>query len=181
MSLELYFLRSSEQKIVNDMLCYAHGIDKTLTPLKEFEALKIYHEFYGLTPKDLGIYALKENKIAGAIWSRRLSDYHNSNAFVKNDTPVLHLAIKEEFQNQGIATALLGQYLQEAATLYELVSMSVVKEKVAFFEKFGFEKLDGSSHKSYVTQEESFIMVKKLQKQEKQEGFTDFSTCKWMD
>ncbi|MEA1956365.1 MAG: hypothetical protein U9N02_07730 [Campylobacterota bacterium] len=60
MNKELYFLRSSEQKIVNDMVKYAHP--------KDIKDASIYTEFYGLTTKDLGLYALVDNKIAGAIW-----------------------------------------------------------------------------------------------------------------
>ena len=48
MNKELYFLRSSEQKIVNDMIKYAHP--------KDSENLSIYSDFYGLTAKDLGVY-----------------------------------------------------------------------------------------------------------------------------
>ncbi len=53
---QLYFLRSSEQKIVTDMVKYAHSKD---TP-----NLKIYSDFYGLTAKDLGLYAIVDNHIA---------------------------------------------------------------------------------------------------------------------
>ncbi|WP_457745121.1 GNAT family N-acetyltransferase [Sulfurimonas sp.] len=181
MSLELYFLRSSEQKIVTDMLYYSQQLNETNNTLEKFKELKIYSDFYGLTPKDLGLYALKENVIAGAVWSRRLSDYHNSNAFVLNDTPILNIAVKPEFRNQGIATALITQFLQEASTLYELISISAIKQNISFMEKFGFEVVKNSEHKSYVTQEDSLIMTKKLQKIEKQERYDDYSNCKWLD
>ena len=181
MSLEFYFLRSSEQKIVTDMLYFSQHLAECDTSVEDEEALKIYHEFYGLTPKDFGIYALKDGTIVGAVWSRRLSDYHNSNGFVKNDTPVLNIAIKPAFRGQGIAKALMEQYLQEAAAMYEMITLSTPKESVGFFEKFGFKVLEGSEHKSYVADKESVIMVKTLEKQETKEHFTDFSSCKWMD
>jgi ribosomal protein S18 acetylase RimI-like enzyme len=181
MSLELYYLRSSEQKIVTDMLYYSQHLDKTDKTVSDFEELKIYHEFYGLTPKDLGFYALKNHLIAGAVWSRRLSDYHNSNAFVFNDTPVLNIAVKPEFRNQGVGTAILTQFLQEAATLYEILTISVLQKNISFLEKFGFEVVANSAHKSYATQEDSLIMRKKLQKKEKQASYDDYSTCKWLD
>ncbi len=181
MSLEFYFLRSSEQKIVTDMLYYSQHLHTTNKTLQDIPELTIYHEFYGLTPKDFGIYILKDAKIAGAIWSRRLSDYHNSHAFVKNDTPVLNLAVKPEFQHQEIATALVEKYLQEAASMYEMLSISVIKEQIPFFQKFAFEIVEGSEHKSYVGDIDCVIMIKKLQKQSTQEHFTDFSDCKWLD
>jgi ribosomal protein S18 acetylase RimI-like enzyme len=181
MSLEFYFLRSSEQKIVTDMLYFSQHLDESNTNVNDEEALKIYHEYYGLTPKDFGIYALKNGEITGAIWSRRLSEYHNSNGFVKNDTPVLNIAIKPAFRGQGIAKALMEQYLQEAAAMYEMITLSTPKESVSFFEKFGFEILEGSEHKSYVADKESVIMLKTLEKKEMKEHITDFSSCKWMD
>ena len=181
MSLELYFLRSSEQKIVTDMLYYAQHLDETDKNLEDIQALKIYYDFYGLTAKDLGVYALKDGAIAGAIWSRRLSEYHNSKAYILDDTPVLNLAIKPAFRGEGIATALINQYLSEASKLYKLLSISVPKENISFLEKFGFEVVNGSEHISYAGDKESLIMRKELQKQEEKESFTDFSSCKWLD
>ena len=181
MSLELYFLRSSEQKIVTDMLYFSQNLQESDKSVKELEALKIYHEFYGLTPKDFGIYVLKDGEIAGAVWSRRLSDYHNSKGFVKNDTPVLNIAIKAAFRGQGVAKALMNQYLQEAAAMYEMITLSTPKESIGFFEKFDFEVVEDSEHLSYVGDKESVIMVKTLEKKEAQEHFTDYSSCKWMD
>jgi len=181
MSLEFYFLRSSEQKIVVDMLHYSQGLDASDTKVEDVEALKKYYEFYGLTPKDFGIYALKEGVIAGAIWSRRLSEYHNSKGYLVDDTPVMQITVKPEFRSQGVGKALMEQYLSEAASLYELITISTPKSSVAFLEKFGFKVVEGSAHLSYVGEKESLIMQKRLQKQKGKEHFTDFSTCKWMD
>ena len=183
MNLELYFLRSSEQKIVNDMLYYAQRVDESDKTVSDFSHLSIYNEFYGLTPKDLGLYAMVDAEVAGAVWSRRLSDYHHSNAFVDNDTPVLNIAVKPKFRNQGVATAMMKQFLEEASTLYKSVSVSVVNQqrKIDFFKKFGFETLPNSSHFHYVSQEESLIMMKKLQKKEPQFKGDDFASCKWLD
>ena len=81
MSRELYFLRSSEQKIVKDMFKLAHPSDSD-------ELLK-YTEYYGLTTKDLGLYALVDNEIAGAIWTRRLNP---------DEAPRLSLAVVPKFK-----------------------------------------------------------------------------------
>ncbi len=181
MSLEFYFLRSSEQKIVVDMLRYSQGLEASDVKVEDVEALKKYYEFYGLTPKDFGIYALKDGVIAGAIWSRRLSEYHNSKGYLVDDTPVMQITVKPEFRSNGIGRALMEQYLSEAASLYELITISTPKSSVAFLEKFGFEVVAGSEHLSYVGEKPSLIMQRKLQKQESKEHFTDFSACKWMD
>lgn len=63
----LYFLRSSEQKITTDMLTFAMRLDKLNKTLQDFPELNIYDRYYGLTTKDLGLYALNDNQIAGAV------------------------------------------------------------------------------------------------------------------
>ncbi len=68
----LYFLRSSEQKITTDMLQYSMRLDELAYSTSDFPALDIYEKFYGLSTKDLGLYALVENKISGAVWIRLL-------------------------------------------------------------------------------------------------------------
>jgi ribosomal protein S18 acetylase RimI-like enzyme len=173
MSLELYFLRSSEQKIVNDMLYHAQNIQQNA----------IYTDFYGFTSKDLGLYAMKENVLAGAIWSRRLTAEHNSNAFVDEETPVLNIAVKPEFRNQGIATAMLEQFLLEASALYEGLSISILDDErnIKFFEKFGFEVVPGIQRKSYAQNAPSIIMKKVLEKKELVRPTDGYDASKWMD
>ena len=155
MSRELFFLRSSEQKIVTSMFKYAH-------PNKEDEILK-YTEFYGLTPKDLGLYALVDNKIAGAIWSRR---------FDNAKVPTLSVAILPEFKGSGVGAFMLEQFLQEAGALYEEVIIDITDKKsaLAFYEKFGFVKCD-----------ESYILSKKLEKKEVIRPSDGYDPTRWMD
>jgi ribosomal protein S18 acetylase RimI-like enzyme len=182
-SLELYFLRSSEQKIVNDMIYYAQRIDENKNKEFNFSHLNIYSDFYGLTPKDLGLYAMKDNKMCGAIWSRRLNLEHKSNGFISENTPVLNIAVKPEFRYQGIARAMMEQFLLEAGSLYETLSVSVLddKNKIDFFKKFGFEIVDGIKTKSYVDDLDSIVMIKKLQKQEIIRPTDGYDAKKWMD
>jgi ribosomal protein S18 acetylase RimI-like enzyme len=164
MSLALYFLRSSEQKIVNDMLYYAQGVKEN----------PIYTDFFGLSDKDLGLYAMKNNVVAGAIWSRKLNAAHNSNAFLDENTLVLNLAVKPEFQNQGIATAMIEQFLLEASALYEALSIAVPNDEKSrkFLEKFGFE----------IVKEKPVIVMKKvLEKKEIVRPTDGYDARKWMD
>jgi hypothetical protein len=60
----LYFLRSSEQKILTDMLHYAMRLDDVNKSLSDIPKLAIYNEFYGYTSKDLGLYALVDNQLS---------------------------------------------------------------------------------------------------------------------
>ena len=166
MNKELYFLRSSEQKIVNDMLKYAHPEDS--------ENLSIYSDFYGLTAKDLGLYALVDNEIAGAIWTRRLNDEHGSSAFINEQTPVMSVAILPKFKSKGIGSFMMEQFLQEAGELYEQISIdiSAKPKSIKFYEKFGFVKNEDS---------DTFIMVKKLEKKAVVRPTDGYDPTRWMD
>ncbi len=148
----LYFLRSSESKIAKDMTKYAH---------KEADNLNIYYDFYGLTPKDLGLYALVDSTIVGAIWTREL----------ESNIPQLSLAVKPEYREKGIATAMMEQFLLEAGVVYEKLEVETYGQTqlISFYEKFGF------------TSEKETLMVKKLDKKEIIRPSDGYDPKKWMD
>lgn len=148
----LYFLRSSESKIVKDMTKYAH---------KNADNLNIYYEFYGLTAKDLGLYALVDNVIAGAIWSRKLD----------GETPILSMAVLPEYRAKNIGTAMMEQFLVEASALYtELIVETYENEKTFnFYSKFGFIKIQNS------------LMRKELEITEIVRPTDGYDPKKWMD
>ncbi len=178
----LYFLRSSEQKIVQDILPYAMRLDEVGKTLSDVEKLKIYYDFYGLTPKDLGLYALVNNEIAGAIWCRRLNEDHQAEGFVNEQTPVMLMGVLPKFRNNKIGTAMMEQFLQEAATQYDQISVSVIQESpaVAFYEKFGFEKLSYNKQ-SPVDGKTTCTMLKKLEKKELIRPSDGYDPRRWMD
>lgn len=155
MSRELYFLRSSEQKIVIDMFKYAHPNNP--------EKLSEYTEFFGFTNKDLGLYVLVNNEIAGAIWSRRLNP---------NEAPRLSVAIIPKFKGEGVGSFMMDQFLQEAGALYDSLSIDISEKPKAikFYEKFGFEK-----------ENESFLLNKKLEKKEVTRPSDGYDPTYWMD
>ncbi len=155
MSRELYFLRSSEQKIVVDMFKYAHPN----TP----QELSKYTDFYGFTNKDLGLYALVDNEIAGAIWSRRLNH---------DETPRLSVAIIPKFKGQGVGSFMMEQFLQEAASLYDALEINITEKQksMKFYEQFGFEKEEGS-----------YLLRKELEKKEVLRPTDGYDPSRWMD
>lgn len=179
----LYFLRSSEQKIVTDMLHYAARLDVAGKSLGDVPELSIYETRYGLTHKDLGLYALLGHKIAGAAWIRLLKEDDAPDAYVDEMTPVLLIGVKPEFRKEGIASAMLEQLLQEAGALYEQVSVSVAHGSAAvkLFERYGFVRVDGSEKKSPVDGSERFTMVKKLLKQEVKRPSDGYDPTRWVD
>jgi len=181
MSLELYFLRSSEQKIVTDMLSVVYELDKN--SLSKYPELSIYNDFFGLTPKDLGLYVLFEHKIAGAIWMRKLTEEHKSNAFIDENTPIMHIIVLPEFRAKGIGSFMMEQFLQEAGAVYPQLSVSVKEgsPEIGFYEKFGFVKVENSQKKAYMNESRVFTMLKTLEQKEVVRPSDGYDPRRWMD
>lgn len=158
MSRELYFLRSSEAKIVKNMVQYAYENSE--------ENLEKYTEFYGLNKTDLGIYALIDNEIAGAIWCRTIGK--------DKEIPVLSVAILPKFKKQGVGIFMMEQFLQEVGATYSQISVDITHKPKAikFYEKFGFEMLEDSDR---------LIMIKKLQIKEPIRPTDHYDPRRWMD
>ena len=179
----LYFLRSTEQKIATNMLHYAVRLDEVGKTLENFPELTMYENLYGITAKDLGLYALVGHEIAGAAWIRLLKKEDESNAYVDDKTPILNIGVKPEFRAQGIGSAMLEQLLIEAGALFEQISVSVVSNSDALrlYERFGFEKLDGSDAKSPVDGSNVITMIKKLDTGEIKRPTDGYDPTRWMD
>lgn len=179
----LYFLRSSEQKIATDMLHYAFRLDDIGKTLADFPELEIYEKYYGLTRRDLGLYALGTSGLSGAAWIRLISKEKNPNAFIDEQTPILTIAVKPEFRVQGIGSLMLDQLLQEAGALYEQISVSVLKGSPAikFFEKFGFEYVENREEKSPVDDAPVITMTKQLSKEAVTRPSDGYDPTRWMD
>ena len=148
----LYFLRSSESKIVQNMTPIAH---------KDAQNLDIYYDFYGLSSNDLGLYALVDNAIVGAIWSRK----------IEGNPPLLSLAVLPEHRRKGLATAMMKQFLLEAGAVYQELNVDTYAEQssINFYTKFGFTATEGN-------------MMQKLLKHEEITRPTDgYDPRRWMD
>lgn len=179
----LYFLRSSEQKITNDMLYFAYGLDKLGKTLQEFPQLEIFSRHYGLSNRDLGLYALMGHTIAGAVWLRQLKKSDYANAYVDDETPVLNIAIKPEFRGIGVGSAMLEQLFLEAGALYKQISVSVLKNEalIGYFERFGFAKLENSDGRSPVGGAAVITMVKQISDKAVERPSDGYDPTRWMD
>lgn len=179
----LYFLRSSEQKIATDMLHYAYRLDEVGKTLKDVMHLETFSRFYGLSSKDLGLYALSEHKIAGAAWLRLLREDDKAEGFIDEKTPVLTIGINPEFRAKGIGSAMLEQLFLEAGALFEYISVSVLNSEkaVSFFKKHGFIKVENSLGKSPIDGSEVVTMVKELPKERVVRPTDGYDPQKWMD
>lgn len=165
------------------MLTFAYRIDELGKTAKEFEQLNIYREHYGLSDKDLGLYALIDNNIAGAAWIRLLKKDDNSNAFIDEKTPVLTIGVKPEFRNQGIGHAMLEQLFLEAGSLFEKISVSVLNEEktLSYFDKYGFEKINNSNKKSPVDGSNVVTMIKSISNHAVVRPTDGYDPTRWMD
>lgn len=179
----LYFLRSTEQKITTDMLYFAYRLDTCEKKLEDFSQLEIYNRYYGLSSKDLGLYALSGHIIAGAAWIRILKEDDNANGFIDDKTPILTIGVKPEFRNKGIASAMLEQLFLEAGALFEQISVSVLKEEksVGFFKKFGFIEVLNSNNKSPIDGAKVITMIKKIPNERVTRPSDGYDPRKWMD
>jgi len=167
MNIELYFLRSSEQFIVKDLLRYAARLDENGDIADDLPSLEQYHRNYGNYNGDIGVYAIVDHKVAGGAWARMLL---NGFGHVDTDTPELMVAVLPEFRNQGLGRLLLEHLFKEAAKIYIRLSLSVEADNpaIALFEELGFEKLEGSEH-SGINGTSAYKMVKTLEKMAEEE------------
>lgn len=142
---ELYFLRSSEQYLAKELLGYAAGLDERGERVDKYPSLEQYERNYGFYSGDIGVYIIVANKVAGGGWVRLLA---NGYGHVDHDTPELVLAVKPEFRNQGIGTAVMNQLFIEVSKIFSGISLSVEETSpaVSFYERLGFKKIEGSEH-----------------------------------
>ena len=166
MNSTLFFLRSSEQKIAHNMFPYALSIDTNSD---------IYTMAYGLKNTDLGVYSLTNNVVSGAAWIRLFNESHGAAAYVDNVTPVLTLGILPDMRGNGIGALIMNQLLQEAAVMYDKISVLSNKHSKGFYQKLGFFSLDDSDSKDV------FIMVKKLERKVIERPTDGYDPRRWMD
>ncbi len=152
MKTELYFLRSSEAKIVADMVPLAHDDNDANK--------KLFTEFYGLKSTDLGLYALYLGEIAGAIWSREIEG-----------KATLSVAVVEKFRYLGIGSQMMTQFLLEAAVVYEEIEVYAYNDDAKrFYEKFDFVYDDAKG-----------MMLRVLEKKEIVRPSDGYDPTRWMD
>jgi len=164
-NIELYFLRSFEQEIAKEILYYASRLDDENKTLADVPQIAKYVEYYGLYKSDIGVYALVDNKLAGAAWVRLLTGENNRGfGFVDEKTPELVFGVKPEFRNLGIGTKILEQLINEVSMSFSQISLSVREDNPAIklYERFGFEKIEGSDDYNKERDIRVFTMLKKL-------------------
>lgn len=168
MNIELYFLRSSEQFIVKDLLHYAARLDESGETLNDHPYLEQYHDNYGNVEGDIGLYALVDHKVAGGAWVRILE---KGFGHVDANTPELAFAVLPEYRNQGLGTQIMQQLMQEVAKIYPQMSLSVRENNpvIHLYERLGFTKVEGSEQTN-LAGSLSFTMLKIFDEQTEKEA-----------
>lgn len=183
MNTTLFFLRSSEQKIACNLLHYAMCLDTLCTSIVDFPKLNAYVDDYGFNNTDIGIYALTNNEISGAAWIRLYREFDGLAAYIDNATPVLTIGVMPGVRGIGIGSSIMEQLLQEAAVMYEQISVSVQfkSDAVKFYERFGFVRVSDSESKSIIDGSDIFTMVKKLTRNAIIRPTDGYDPKRWMD
>lgn len=165
------------------MLHYAMRLDESDKTLSDIPSLAVYEQFYGFTTKDLGLYALVEHQIAGAVWIRRLNADHGANGYIDDTTPIMTIAVLPEFRGSGIGSAMMEQLFSEAGALHEQISVSVVRDSraVDFYLRHGFETFEAHGGESPVDGAAVITMVKKLARKPIIRPTDGYDPRRWLD
>ena len=166
------------------MLHYAMRLDEVNKILSDIPKLAIYEEFYGFTSKDLGLYALVDNQLVGAVWIRRLNTDHGSNGYIDDMTPILNIAVLPAYRGQGIGSMMLEQLFVEAGALYDQISVSIVCDSSAipFYVRHGFTQYASDiNEKSFVDGSDVITMLKRLERAEIKRPTDGYDPRRWMD
>ncbi|MDD5212318.1 MAG: GNAT family N-acetyltransferase [Sulfuricurvum sp.] len=171
MNTTLFFLRSSEQKIAYNMLPYVFALDANL-PI-----LNVYTNEYGFKSSDVGIYSQSNNSVSAAAWIRLYKESDGVSGYVDDVTPVLVIGVIPDVRGTGIGSLVMDQLLQEAAVMYDQISVSIQSNSRAinFYERLGFIPLIDSE------QRDVFTMVKKLEKKAITRPTDGYDPRRWMD
>lgn len=121
----------------------------------EDPSLSIYVSEFGKRDGDLGLVAVNEGVVIGAIWTQFIRDF----GYVDDATPSLSMSVLPNFRGQGVGTALLEKMLAHLKEKgFSQVSLSVQKANYAveMYRKAGFTVLFENA--------EDHVMVCKLYK-----------------
>lgn len=179
----LYFLRSSEQYVLKKMVPFAFGLDTRIYGETDMHALEPFYDFYGYTKNDMGLYALINGEVAGAVWARKISTQTKPQGFYEENTPVLSIGVLPKFKNQGIGSAMMEQFLAEMSVLYKAASIAIMPNSHAesFLKKFDFQRVEGNNCNDIISGEKLDVWVKNLEKITLVRPSDGYNPNKWMD
>jgi len=152
---------SEDRNFLRDMFYEAVfvpvGEEKPLFDVIDEPLLQKYTYHWKL-PTDMGLVAEMDGEPVGMLWARHFTAQVPGYGFVDELTPEISLAIKQEYQGQGIGKALMVHGLKKLGEQgYRQVSISVSKANVravGLYHAMGF--------KPVAENQEDYVMVKAL-------------------
>ncbi|MDP3266639.1 MAG: GNAT family N-acetyltransferase [Sulfuricurvum sp.] len=148
---------------------YALALDANL-PI-----LNVYTNDYGFKSSDVGIYSQSNNSVSAAAWIRLYKESDGVSGYVDDVTPVLVIGVIPDVRGMGIGSLVMDQLLQEAAVVYDQISVQSTSCAIKFYERLGFVRLIDSESKNI------FTMVKKLEKKALTRPTDGYDPRRWMD
>lgn len=152
-------IKDDEYDLLNDFLYEAIFIPKGVEPppksVINLPELQVYIVDFGKKEDDICFLAEVDEKVAGAVWVRVMSDYGH----IEDGVPSFAISLYKEYRGCGIGTALMKTMLRELEQRgYEKTSLSVQKSNYAvkMYKNVGFEIVDEN--------EEEYIMVCNLKR-----------------
>ena len=147
-------MRQDEYPMLSDFLYQAiFQPDKTnLAPrcIIERPELQVYIKDFGTKKDDHCFCAEADGKVVGAVWVRNIDGYGN----IGNDIVEFAISVFDDYQQQGIGTALMRQMIDLLKSLhYHQASLAAQKANLAvrMYKKVGFEIIGET--------EQEFIMI----------------------
>lgn len=137
-------IRPSEYPLLRDFLYEAIFVPKgTMPPPKSIldaPELQVYVENYGVREDDMGLVAVVEGQVVGAVWVRVMEDYGH----LEDGTPSFALSLYKEYRGQGLGTALMKAMLSLLKERgYRRASLAVQKANYAvrLYQAVGFQSV----------------------------------------
>lgn len=150
-------MRIDEYPLLDDFLYQAiYQPDKTRLAPKSIinkPELQVYIKDFGIKKDDYCLCAEVDNRVIGAVWVRNINGYGN----VDDNTVEFAISVFDEYQKNGIGTALMKKMIEHLTELnYQKASLAVQKENYAvrMYQKVGFEIVDEN--------EQEYIMIHRL-------------------
>jgi len=140
----------SEQEVLRGFLYLAiytpTGQPPPSVQIIQTPELSRYVENWG-KPDDQAVFAVLDEKIVGACWTRCFSSSEPGYGFIKSRIPELSIAVLPEYQQIGIGTKLIVALLRKIQDNYPAISLSVSTTNPAkhLYEKLGFKCLSQSN------------------------------------
>lgn len=140
-------LLDHEHAFLREMLYLAIYVPKDASPpplsILNQPSLSKYIEKWGRV-YDLALVADDNGTLAGAVWCRLYGAAERGYGYIDDQTPELSIAIKENFRNRGLGTALMTKLfdlLREKGCQQVSLSVDQKNKALHLYLRLGFETI----------------------------------------